>query len=50
MVGVVAIGGGIGAAARYVAGLAWPTGTGAFPWTTLLINVTTSALALPIAD
>lgn len=41
---VVALGGGCGAAARYAAGLHWVTGTAAFPWTTLLINVTGSAL------
>ncbi|MEE1785675.1 fluoride efflux transporter CrcB [Streptomyces sp. SP17BM10] len=39
-VAVIAVGGAIGAVARYAAGLAW-TGGGqsAFPWTTLLINV-----------
>lgn len=36
---VVAVGGSIGAAARYAAALAWPTGPDAFPWTTLAVNV-----------
>ncbi|WP_374701167.1 fluoride efflux transporter FluC [Streptomyces sp. TP-A0874] len=35
----VAVGGAVGAAARYGAALLWPTATGAFPWTTLLVNV-----------
>jgi CrcB protein len=38
VVAVVAIGGAIGASARYGAGLLWPTGAGAFPWTTLVVN------------
>ncbi|MFF2143478.1 fluoride efflux transporter CrcB [Kitasatospora sp. NPDC058190] len=38
-VAVVAVGGAIGAVARYAAGLGWETGPTAFPWTTLLINV-----------
>ncbi|MFI9366676.1 fluoride efflux transporter CrcB [Kitasatospora sp. NPDC053057] len=38
-VAVVAVGGAIGAVARYAAGLGWETGQSAFPWTTLLINV-----------
>lgn len=39
-VGAVALGGAIGASARYGAGLLWPTGgPGQFPWTTLLVNV-----------
>ncbi|HJD84782.1 fluoride efflux transporter CrcB [Kitasatospora aureofaciens] len=38
-VAVVAVGGAIGAVARYAAGLGWQTGPSAFPWTTLLINV-----------
>ncbi|MFE6868543.1 fluoride efflux transporter FluC [Kitasatospora sp. NPDC057692] len=38
-VAVVAAGGALGAAARYGAGLLWPTGPSAFPWTTLLVNV-----------
>ena len=36
---MVSIGGMIGAAARYAAGLAWPTVAGNFPWTTFAINV-----------
>ncbi|MFJ9460589.1 fluoride efflux transporter CrcB [Kitasatospora sp. NPDC101447] len=36
---VVAVGGAIGAVARYAAGLGWETGPTAFPWTTLLVNV-----------
>ncbi|MEB3959853.1 fluoride efflux transporter CrcB [Streptomyces kunmingensis] len=35
---VVAVGGAVGASARYGASLLWPTATGAFPWTTLLVN------------
>ncbi|MFD9909367.1 fluoride efflux transporter CrcB [Streptomyces sp. NPDC059063] len=38
VVAVVAVGGGLGAAARYGAGLLWPTAPGAFPWTTLGVN------------
>ncbi|MCT4356185.1 CrcB family protein [Streptomyces sp. Je 1-79] len=38
VVGVVAAGGALGAAARYGASLAWPTPAGAFPWTTLAVN------------
>ncbi|MEU1803514.1 CrcB family protein [Streptomyces sp. NPDC019937] len=44
VVGVVAVGGGIGATARYGASLLWPTPTGTFPWTTLLVNVVGCAL------
>lgn len=39
VVAAVALGGGIGAAARYGATLLWPTPAGAFPWTTLAVNV-----------
>ncbi|MFF8604583.1 CrcB family protein [Streptomyces sp. NPDC015346] len=39
VIGAVAAGGALGAAARYGASLAWPTPTGAFPWTVLLVNV-----------
>ncbi|WP_328507926.1 fluoride efflux transporter CrcB [Streptomyces sp. NBC_00391] len=39
VVAVVAVGGGIGAAARYGASLLWPTGTAGFPWTTFWVNV-----------
>jgi CrcB protein len=35
---VIALGGAIGACARYGASLLWPTAHGAFPWTTLLVN------------
>lgn len=38
MVAVVAIGGALGACARYGAGLLWPTVPGAFPLTTLAVN------------
>jgi len=38
-VAVVALGGVLGAWARYGAGLLWPTGPTAFPWTTLMVNV-----------
>jgi len=41
---VLALGGAIGAGARYAAGLAWPTPSGAFPWTTVVINVVGCAL------
>ncbi|KUL53343.1 chromosome condensation protein CrcB [Streptomyces sp. NRRL F-4489] len=44
VIGAVAAGGGIGAAARYGAGLLWPTAPGAFPWTTLLVNAAGCAL------
>ncbi|GAA3880061.1 fluoride efflux transporter CrcB [Streptomyces lacrimifluminis] len=38
-VAVVAIGGAIGACARYAASLVWPAQTGGFPWTTFWVNV-----------
>ncbi|MET7290768.1 fluoride efflux transporter CrcB [Streptomyces griseoloalbus] len=38
VVAVVAIGGAIGAAARYGASLLWPAAAGGFPWTTLAVN------------
>ncbi|BCK68647.1 putative fluoride ion transporter CrcB 1 [Streptomyces libani subsp. rufus] len=44
VIGVVAVGGGIGAAARYGAGLVRPTGEGSFPWTILAVNVVGCAL------
>ncbi|GAA3845741.1 fluoride efflux transporter CrcB [Streptomyces phyllanthi] len=44
VVAVVAVGGGIGAAARYGASLLWPAQTGGFPWTTLWVNVVGCAL------
>jgi CrcB protein len=37
---VVAAGGALGAVARYGLELLWPHPAGAFPWVTLLINVT----------
>lgn len=40
----VALGGGIGATARYGASVAWPTAADAFPFTTLLVNVIGCAL------
>ncbi|WP_408055060.1 fluoride efflux transporter CrcB [Streptomyces mutabilis] len=40
----VAVGGALGAAARYGASLLWPTAAGAFPLTTLLVNVTGCAV------
>ncbi|MFD7492473.1 fluoride efflux transporter CrcB [Streptomyces sp. NPDC059832] len=39
VVAVVALGGAIGACARYGAALIWPTAPGGFPWTTLVVNV-----------
>jgi CrcB protein len=41
---VIAVGGGLGAAGRYGAGLIWPTAAPSFPWTTLAINATGCAL------
>ncbi|MER6984495.1 fluoride efflux transporter CrcB [Streptomyces carpinensis] len=38
IVAVVAIGGTIGATARYGASLVWPVAAGGFPWTTLWVN------------
>ncbi|MFJ8925696.1 fluoride efflux transporter CrcB [Streptomyces sp. NPDC102364] len=38
VVAVVSLGGAVGASARYGASLLWPTATGAFPWTTLVVN------------
>ncbi len=39
VVGAVAVGGGVGAAARYAAVVWWPTPAGSFPWTILWVNV-----------
>ena len=39
VVAVVALGGAIGAVARYAASLWWPAESGGFPWTTFGINV-----------
>ncbi|MFK0289375.1 fluoride efflux transporter CrcB [Streptomyces sp. NPDC090442] len=44
VIGAVAVGGALGASARYGAGLLWPTARDAFPWTTLLVNVAGCAL------
>ncbi len=44
VIGVVAAGGAAGATARYGAALLWPTGTAAFPWTTLTVNAVGCAL------
>jgi fluoride exporter len=44
VLGVIAIGGAVGATARYLVGLAWPTAAGGFPWATLAINVVGCAL------
>ncbi len=41
---VVALGGAVGACARHAASQLWPTPDGAFPWTTLLVNVAGCAL------
>ncbi|MFE6668458.1 fluoride efflux transporter FluC [Streptomyces sp. NPDC057697] len=38
VVAAVALGGALGAAARYGASLLWPTADHAFPWTTLIVN------------
>ncbi|MFI2760532.1 fluoride efflux transporter CrcB [Streptomyces echinatus] len=39
VVAVVAVGGALGAAARYALTLAWPTPPGGFPWATFWTNV-----------
>lgn len=39
VVAVVALGGALGATARYALTLAWPTPVGAFPWATFWTNV-----------
>ncbi|MGW3496527.1 fluoride efflux transporter CrcB [Streptomyces sp. NPDC001020] len=39
VVAVVALGGGIGAGARYAASLLWPVGTGGFPWAIFGVNL-----------
>ena len=38
VIAVVALGGSMGAAARYGASLRWPTARAGFPWTTLTVN------------
>ena len=44
IIAVISLGGMLGAAARYGAGLAWPTPAGAFPWTTFAVNLVGCAL------
>lgn len=44
VVAAVAVGGAIGACARYGIGLAWPTPSGGFPWATMVVNVSGCAL------
>lgn len=44
VLGAVALGGGIGAAARHGASILWPTPPGDFPTTTMLVNVAGCAL------
>ncbi|MGW1916185.1 fluoride efflux transporter CrcB [Streptomyces sp. NPDC002076] len=39
VVAMVALGGALGACARYGLALAWPTPSGGFPWATFLTNV-----------
>lgn len=39
VIGVVAVGGVLGACARYAIALGWPTAADGFPWATLVINV-----------
>ncbi|MFF7891830.1 fluoride efflux transporter CrcB [Streptomyces sp. NPDC007907] len=39
VVTVVALGGGVGATARYAASLWWPSPAGGFPWTTFGVNI-----------
>lgn len=40
VLGVVAVGGMLGAAGRYAIGEGWPTPDGGFPWSTFVINLT----------
>ncbi|MFJ8082331.1 fluoride efflux transporter CrcB [Streptomyces sp. NPDC096205] len=44
VVAAVAVGGAIGATARYAASLLWPAHSGGFPWTTFWVNVTGCAV------
>ena len=39
VVGAVALGGAIGAAARWAISTAWPTAPGSFPWSIFVVNV-----------
>jgi fluoride exporter len=41
---VISLGGAVGAVARYLIGVAWPTPRGSFPWATFVINVSGCAL------
>ncbi|MEV5708923.1 CrcB family protein [Actinoallomurus sp. NPDC052274] len=44
VIAVIAAGGAVGTTARYGAGLIWPTASGGFPWTTLVINAAGCAI------
>ncbi|CAL9362035.1 fluoride efflux transporter CrcB [Streptomyces sp. enrichment culture] len=44
VVTAVAVGGAIGATARYAASVLWPAHSGGFPWTTFWVNVTGCAV------
>ncbi len=44
VVAVVAVGGALGAVARYALALAWPTPAGGFPWATVWTNVSGCAV------
>ena len=44
VIAAVAAGGALGSAARYGVSVLWPTAPGTFPWATLVINLTGSAL------
>lgn len=44
VLGAVAVGGAIGAVCRYAAAVIWPTGDGAFPATTMVVNIVGCAL------
>ncbi|MGY0489907.1 fluoride efflux transporter CrcB [Streptomyces sp. WG-D5] len=44
VIAAVSLGGAVGASARYGASLLWPTASGAFPWTTLVVNAVGCAL------
>lgn len=44
IIAMIAVGGAVGATARYLVGLGWPTPPGGFPLSTLVINVVGCAL------
>lgn len=44
VVTAIALGGAIGASARYLVGLAWPAPSGSLPWATFMINLVGCAL------